>query len=260
MNKKIALMVCLMTIFGMKLSAQNESHYGFYLGMGINNMSIDNRLYYDDSQVNTTYSIIEGDTTYMARYLPIDDAKVSPNARFVIGGFYEYEISKVLGLQFHLLYNEYGYKISGTIDQKDIADDNINTYKYKANTKMSNISAALLLKINVIKKDLSVELGFQPSYCFRMIKETEYSIIHKSNVYESNKEYNPLNVCSSIGLTYNMLDNLFVSMRLNIGFIDVLKSKEPFITKDDPYTIKYTYDDVKSTTNSLLLTVGYKFK
>lgn len=260
MNKKIALIICLMTIFGMKLSAQNDSHYGLYLGMSINNMNIDSRLYYDDSQVNTTYTVFNGDTTYMAKYLPIDGAKVSPNARFVIGGFYEYEITNTIGLQFHLLYNEYGYKISGTIDQKDIADDNINTYNYSANTKMSNISAALLLKINVLREVLSVECGVQPSYCFRMIKETEYAIIHKSNVYESNKEFNTLNLCGSVGLTYNMFDNLFVSMRLNIGCLDVLKTKEPFITKDDPYNIKYTYSDVKSKTNSLLLTVGYKIK
>lgn len=260
MNKKLALIICLITVFSLKISAQNESHYGLYFGMSINNMKIDDRLYFDDSEVNTTFTVHGDDTTYMAKYLAVNDAKVSPNAGFVIGGFFEYEISELFGLQFHVLYNEFGYKITGSVDQQNLTDNNFTTYSYSANTKMSNISAALLFKINVWKQNMSVELGVQPSYCFRMIKDTERDIIKKTTVYETEKEFNPLNICGSIGLTYNIFENFFVAMRLDVGFLDVMKSKEPYITKDNPYTIKYTYTDVKSTTNSLLLTVGYKIK
>ena len=255
MNKKLTLLVCLLSLFGLKMMAQGDTHYGIYIGLSGNNAKLSNSFYYDDSEAETR--INNGDTT--VRYLPVDGASVKPNASFVIGGFYEFEINKVVGLQFHALYNQYGYSLEGTVDQQNIGDNDFVTYDYKANMKMSNISAAILLKFNVVAEDLSVEVGVQPSYCFKMVKETERGISHKSVVYDSKNDYKALNVCGSVGLTWYYYDCFFLSARLNVGLIDVLKVREPYFDSSDPNTIKYKYSDGESKTNSLLVTVGYRF-
>ena len=259
MNRKLTLLLCLMTIIGTKLSAQNESHYGLYLGCSANTSKLSANLYYDDSEVFTSTEINGVDTSYLVKYLPVDDAKVIANLGFVIGGYYEYEISKKLGLQFHVLYNQYGYFMEGKVDRPDIGDDNSVIYDYNAKMKMSNISAAVLLKINVWKENMSVDLGVQPSYCFKAVKETTTGISHKSVIYDSKNDFNALNVCGSLGLTWYYFDTFFLSAKVNLGLLNVLKAKEPYITNDAPEVIKYKYSDTTSKTNSIIVTVGYRF-
>ena len=261
MNKKLVLLVCLLAIFGLKMSAQNEMHYGVFVGGSVNWMNIDKGFYYDDSKPITTMHISPShDTTYTAAYAPVDNASVRPNGGFMIGGFFEYKASKMFSLQFELLYNQYGYKLKGTVDQKNISDDEVITYDYKGNLKMSNISASVLVKIQPIKY-LSVDLGVQPSYCFRMIKDGELGILRESTVYDSEKEYNPLNLSAIGGLTCYWGD-VFFSARYSLGFLDVLKTKTPYYPTgvDDVKEIKYLYKDAKSTTSAVQLTVGYRIK
>ena len=50
MNKKLALLICLLAIFGLKISAQENISYGIFLGGSINTMNIDKSFYYDDSE------------------------------------------------------------------------------------------------------------------------------------------------------------------------------------------------------------------
>lgn len=258
MNRKLSLLICLIAAFGLRIQAQNESHYGIYFGCNINNMSNDNSLYYDDSRVDTRATYTTNDTIYSVKYLPVNGASAKPTLGFLLGGYYEYEINDIVAIQLNLLYNQYGYRLEGTVDQKNIANDSINTYNYSGTTKMSNIGAAVLLKFNILRKDMSLEVGVQPSYCFKTVKEVDRDISHESIVYDSNNEYKPFNLCGSIGLTWYYFHNFFVSARVNVGLFDVLKSKEPYIEQEHPKDIRYRYTDVKSKTNSLLLTLGYR--
>ncbi len=257
MNKKSAILICLLAVFGMRLSAQDEIHYGFFLGGSVNMMNIDTGFYYDDSKpVTTTH--INVDTTYTAAYLHVDNASVKPNASIMLGGFFEYNIDKSLALQFEIFYNQYGYKLEGTVDQKNISDDDVITYDYKSNMRISNFSAALLLKIKPTQH-LSVDLGVQPSYCFRMIKEAKYGILHESTVYDS-KEYNPLNF-SVLGGVTGYMNDFYLALRYSFGFIDIMKTKQPYYFSNNNFTeIKYLYENAKSTTSSVQLTLGYKIK
>ena len=261
MNKKITLLFCLTVVFMLKLQAQYDSHYGLYFGCSINNMNISQNLYYDDSQPFTSGAFDGHDTIYTTQYLSVNGASVKPNLGFVLGGFYEYEISRIVELQFNLLFNQYGYRLEGTVDEPSLTNDSITTYDFDSNTKMSNISAAVLVKFNIWKKDMSVELGIQPSYCFKAVKEIEKGtvLMQKSVVYDSQNDYNPFNVCGSIGLTWYYFDKFFLSARLNVGLLDVLKAKEPYIAPEEPNAIKFRYSDTTSKTNSLLVTLGYRF-
>ena len=260
MNKKLTFLICLLAIFGLKISAQEESHWGLFLGGSVNKMNIDKGFYYDDSRRPTPTPIINPsshDTTgYDAAFPIVSNASVKPNGGFIIGGFYEYKASDLIGLQFELLYNQYGYKLKGSVDQTDYHGE-ITTYDYKANMRISNFSAAVIVKIQPIKY-LSVDLGVQPSYCFRMIKDGELGILHESTVYDSDKEYNPLNLSALGGITYYW-NKIFFSARYSLGFMDVLKVKTPHYLKDEK-EVKYNYKDAKSTTSAVQLTVGYRIK
>ena len=261
MNKRVVFLICLLAIFGVKLSAQEKISYGIFAGGNINTMNISKSLYYDDSEVNTIPNVVHQDTvSYTVSYLPVYDASVKFIGGFVLGGFVEYELSDNLGLQMELLYNQYGYKLDGKVDKKNYSDDNYETYGYKGKMKLSNISAAFLLKYRAIPDHMTVDLGIQPSYCFRAIKEIERGIVHKDVVYNSDDEYTPLNFCITGGLTGYFFDNIVVSARYILGFTDVLKAKQPYIIDDDPYKIRYRYSSAQSTVSSIQITVGYKIQ
>lgn len=262
MNRKLALLIGILAFFAVKTMAQDYK-YGIYLGINGSNMSINSNLYYDDSEVFTK-TIVDntGDTTYQVRYLPIDDAKLDAmTPSFTIGGYYEMPLTKDLGVQFHLLYNKYGYTIKGKVDQPDITDEFSVEYDYTGEMKMTNLSAALLLKIALPAEGLSIQAGVTPSLCVRAQKNVERGPLHKTLNYKSSDEYKPLNICGTIGITYYYLDCIMFSLTANIGLTDVLRTKEPYLDDiHDRYgTVKYRYTDTKSSTNSVSLTAGYRF-
>ena len=260
MKKKLAFIILLMTVLCLTMTAQTK-RYGLFVGGSINMMNVDKSMYYDDSEPYTimTYNQYQ-DTSYKVSYQPVDGASVKPNGSILFGGFFEYMASDMVGLQFELLYNQYGYKLKGTVDQKNIADDQVNTYDYESNLKMSNFTAAVLVKIQPIKY-LSIDLGVQPSYCFKMTKETQKGPFHKNHVYDSKNEYNTLNVGATGGFTAYWGD-VFFSARYTLGLVDVLQLKTPYndTSEGGDGVIKYTYDDVKSSTSSVQLTVGYRIR
>ena len=221
MIKKLSFLIVITAFFAMKMSAQ-DYHYGIYLGVGFNNMVINSDLHFDDSEVITTPVITGYDTTFTAHYLPIANAKVDPMASFTVGAYYELPVSEFVGFQLHLLYNRYGYTISGTVDQPNIGDEFSVEYDYKGTLKMSNISASVLLKLNVIENNLSVEAGVTPSYCIKMSKDVERGPLHKTLSYDRKNDYNAFNVCGTVGLTYYMLDVFYASVKANFGLLDVL--------------------------------------
>ena len=259
MNRKLTFIICLLTVFGMKLSAQDIQNYGFYLGGSVNWMNIDKSLYYDDSEPFTRLN--PSDTTIMsAYYLPVKDGVVKPNTGFVFGGFYEYFFSDMIGLQVDLLINQYGYKLSGEVTQRNLLSNDSTTYSYKSNLKTTNIGAAVLLKIHPADF-ISIDLGVHPTFCFRIIKDAERGVNHKSYEYKIKDEYNPLSVSAVLGTTA-YLGDFFFSLRYTLGFTNLLKYKKPYVSYSNEYesSIKYIYSDAKSTASSVMLTVGFRIR
>lgn len=258
MKKKLAFIALLLMSFSMTLSAQNDMHFGIFTGGSINMMNINKSLYYDDDQPITIFNAANN-SVESVYYLTVNDAKVKANGGFILGGLFEYKIDKMIGLQFELLYNQYGYNIKGSVDVKNHSDNNYVTYDYDANMKLSNFTAAVLMKIYACDY-LSIDLGAQPSYCFRATKEGKRGIEQFTIAYKDN-EYNALNVSLTGGVT-GYYDNFFLSARYSIGCVDVLKAKSPYYnntTNQEDNEIKYTYKDVKSTTSSIQFTIGYRF-
>lgn len=258
MKRKLALIIGVLMVLTLKMSAQNDYRYGLYLGLGANTINASNEIYYDDSEVITNSFIHGSDTSYLASYLPVDNASIKPIASFTIGAFYEMPINDIVSFQINLLYNMYGYELSGNVSQKNIADDDYTELKYVGTMKMSNISSALLLKFNVIEKNLSVHAGVTPSYCIRMTKDVERGVLHKTLNYKSD-EFNPFNICGTFGITWYFFNCFSCSLNLNLGLLDVLKIKEPYMVDDDTQDLHYRYTDTKSKTNSVYFTVGYRW-
>jgi len=258
MRRKVALIIAVLTVLTLKLSAQNDYRYGLYLGLGANTINATNSIYYDDSEVITS-SVIHGyDTSYMTSYLPVGNASIKPIPTFTIGGFYEMPINDIVSFQINLLYNRYGYELSGNVSQKNISDNNYEELKYVGTLKMSNISSAILLKFNVVENNLSVQAGVTPSYCIRMTKDVERGVLHKTLNYNSD-EFSPFNICGTFGISWYFFDCFSCSLNLNLGLLDVLKIKEPYLVEGDTQNVHYRYSDTKSKTNSVYFTVGYRW-
>ena len=253
--KRLIFSICVVILFSISALAQNEIHYGVYAGGSIDMMKISDKFYYDDSEINTVLT----PNGYEMSYLTVNDAKIHPNGGFTIGGLFEYQIDEAFSFQFELLFNQYGYKMTGNVVTKDLADNDTQTYDYTASMKMSDLSGALIGKIHFINK-LSLDFGVQPSYCFRMIKDTKRGISHKTVVYTSNKDYNPLNLTVLGGVTYYFFDNLFLSARYVYGFSDILKTRSPYLpagsTSSDEMEMHYS--EASSKASSVIFTLGVR--
>lgn len=254
--KKLILLFCIVITLSINVLAQGEMHYGVYAGGSVNMMNIGKEFYYDDSEINT---VVKPNGGFEMSYLPVENAKVHPNGGFTIAGLFEYRVNDFFGLQFELIFNQFGYKMTGQVEQKDLTDDNVQVYDYTASMKMSDFSGALIGKIYVVKS-LSVDLGVMPCYCFRNIKDTKRGISHKTVVYTANKDYNPLNLTALCGVTYYFFDTLFLSARYVYGFSDVLKTRHPYlpegsVTSDD---MQLHYSDASSKASSVVFTLGFK--
>lgn len=254
--KRFILLFGIIITLSTNVFAQEVIHYGVYAGGSINMMNIGSEFYYDDSEVNT---VMKPNGEFEVSYLSVNDAKIHPNGGFTLGGLFEYQVNDFFGLQFELLFNQYGYKMTGNVVTKDLADPDSQTFDYTASMKMSDLSGALMAKIYPIKQ-ISIELGVQPSFCFRMIKDTKRGISHKTVIYKANKDYNPLNFTALGGITYYFFDNLFLSARYVIGFNDILKTRKPYlpvgsISSDD---MELHYSDASSKASSVIFSLGFR--
>lgn len=263
--KKTSLFLGLLLLIINIVSAQEKHNYGFFLGCGINWMKLDKSFYYDDSEVDMTNEVIHfPDTTIVhtisAQYLEVNDAKIKPTASFMIGGFYEYQTSGLFGLQFELMYNQYGYKMTGTVEKENVSSEGSTIYNYKSTTKLSNISAAILARFHLLNQHLSIDLGVQPSVCLKDVKNANRSIGSKEVHYQSGTDYKPFNLSIVGGVTGCIGRHLLVGARYNFGLLDVLYAKSVYLNKDeDTETLKYLYSKAESKTSSVQITVGYKF-
>ena len=254
--KRLLLSIGVAILFSVNALAQDNMHFGVYAGGSVNNIGVGSEFYYDDSEINTVVK----PTGCEVSYLDVKDARIHANGGFTIGGLFEYGVNDFFSLQVELLFNQYGYKMTGTVEQQDIADNSVQTYDYKANTIMSDFSGALIGKAYMCDNRISVDLGVQPSFCFRMIKDTERGISHKTVVYTSNKDYTPINLTALAGVTFYFFDNLFLSARYVHGFSDVLKTRKPYLPEgsmsSDDMELHYT--DAASKTVSMIFTLGFK--
>lgn len=260
MNKKLALLIFILALFAVKMTAQDYK-YGIYLGVNGCTMTLSDGLYYDDSEV-LTQTIVQGaDTTYHVSYATIEKASVSGmKPTFTIGGYYEKPISNNIGVQFHFIYANYGYNVKGTVIVPNVTDEFSAEYDYSGEMKMTNLCASIMLKFNA-SPELSIQAGITPSLCIRAQKNVERGAMHKTLNYKSGDEYKPFNICGTVGITYYFIDCIMFSLHANIGLVDVLKVKDPYLEDEhDRYgTVKYNYSSAKSTTTSVGLTVGYRF-
>ncbi|MBR6091508.1 MAG: PorT family protein [Bacteroidales bacterium] len=254
--KKLLISVGIAMLFSINVLAQ-EIHYGVYAGGSVNMMNIGSEFYYDDSEVYTTAM---PDETYTMSYLPVTNAKIHPNGGFTLGGLFEYKANDFFSLQFELIFNQYGYKMTGTVEQHDLTDDQVQVYDYTANLKMSDFSGALMAKLYVVNNLLTIDLGVMPSFCFRDIKDTKRGISHKTVVYHANKDYNPLNFSALGGLTFYFFDTLFLSARYVYGFTDVLKTRHPYLPQGstDSQEMELHYNDASSKASSVVFTLGFR--
>ena len=253
--KKLLLSICVVMLFSISAFAQVGMHYGVYAGGSVNMMGVGSEFYYDDSEIHTTTT----PTGFEMSYLTVNDAKIHPNGGFTIGGLFEYKVNDFFGLQFELIFNQYGYKMTGNVVMQDLTDPDTQTLDYTANMKMSDFSGALIGKIYVIDK-FSIDLGVMPCYCFRNIKDTKCSISHKTVVYTVNKDYNPLNLTALGGVTYYFFDTLFLSARYVYGFTDVLKTRHPYLPAGSTSSedMEFHYSDAASQASSIVFTLGFK--
>lgn len=273
--KKISILLGLMLLTICNVIAQENSklNYGFYLGSGINWMKIDKSLHYDDSEVEMTNEITHVvdpehhiDTIIVhplsATYLEVYDAKVKPYGSFMIGGFVEFQTSEMFGIQMDLMYNQYGYKLTGYIEKDNLSSPGTTIYNYKATTKLSNLSLAILAKIHVLNQHLSIDFGVQPSFCLRDVKEANRSISQKRIQYVSGTEYKPFNLSIVGGVTGCIGDHLLIGARYNYGLMDVLLAKSVSLVgseADGSQVLSYSYSKAESKTSSVQITIGYKF-
>ena len=255
--KRSLLLISVVILFCINALAQGEIHYGVYAGGSVNMMSIGSEFYYDDSEI---FTVTKPNGGYEMSYLPVNDAKIHPNGGFTLGGLFEYKANDFFGLQFELIFNQYGYKMTGNVEQHDLTDDQVQVYDYTANLKMSDFSGALIAKLYVVNNKLTIDLGVMPSYCFRDIKDTQRGISHKTVVYHANKDYNPLNFTVLGGVTYYFFDALFVSARYVYGFSDVLKTRHPYLPAGSTSSedMEYHYSEASSKTSSVVITLGFR--
>lgn len=264
--KKLVLFLGLFVLIFNNIVAQERHNYGFYLGCGINWMKLDKSFYYDDSEVDMENEVIPlPDTvivhTISAKYLEINDAKVKPMASFMVGGFYEYQTSDIFGLQFELMYNQYGYKITGYVEKENVSSEGSMIYDYKATEKLSNLSAAILARIHLLNQHLSIDLGIQPSVCLRAVKYANKSVGSKEVIYKSGTDYKPFNLSIVGGVTGCIGKHLILGARYNLGLLDILNVKTVYLDKDEGDGIlKYLYSKAESKTSSVQITIGYKFQ
>ena len=255
--KKLLLSIGIVILFCISTLAQNRIHYGVYAGGSINMMGIGSEFYYDDSEINT---VLKPSGQYEMSYLPVNDAKVGANGGFTIGGLFEYQIDDIFSLQFELLFNQYGYKMKGNVEQHDLTDNNSVVYDYTASLKMSDISCAVMAKIYMIPDKLCFDLGVQPSFCFRDIKDVKRGINHKTVIYTANKDYNPLNFTALGGISYYFFDTLFLSARYLYGFTDILNTRRPYLPEGAMTSdaMEFHYSEASSKTGSVIITLGFR--
>ena len=263
--KKKAFLLGLLLVVICSANAQEKRNYGFYLGCGINWMSLDKSFFYDDSEVDVENEVFHLlDTvivnTISAQYLDVKDAKMSAAPSFMIGGFFEYQANNFFGLQFELMYNQYGYRLKGYVEREE-SDGDITKYDYKSTTKLNNISAAVLLKFHLLKDHLNIDFGVQPSLCLRNVKDAQRAINLKEIYYTPDTDFKPLNVSLVGGVTGCIGEHIIIGARYSYGLIDILFAKNAYLNKDTDgtKTIKYSYSSAKSKTSSIQITVGYKF-
>lgn len=254
--KKLLLSIGITMLFSINMLAQ-EIHYGVYAGGSVNMMNIGSEFYYDDSEV---FTVVKPNGTYVMSYLPVSNAKIHPNGGFTLGGLFEYKANDFFGLQVELLFNQYGYKMTGIVEQHDMTDDQVQVYDYTASLKMSDFSGAVMAKLYVVNNLLTIDLGVMPSFCFRDIKDTKRGISHKTVVYHAKDDYNPLNFSALGGLTFYFFDTLFLSARYLYGFTDILKTRQPYLPDGatSSQDMVFHYSDAPSKSSSVVFTIGFR--
>lgn len=255
MNKKLALLICLLAVFGLRIQAQMEQFaVGFYLGGNVHNMSIGEEFYYDDERPipikDEAMNVV--DYTYLKINNPSESAYFGPN----IGGFFEYRFNDYFGVQVDLMFNRTGYYISGNVDQPNITDT--TNFNYKATVKATNLNIGATAKLHLLDDHLSVDLGIVPDFCFKLSKDIDRGT-QKSSISYTSKEYNVVGCGVLFGISGYFAEVFYIGLHYNLGFTNVLKTKTPYLNEASQ-EVAYNYENAPSKSSSLQLTIGMRFK
>ncbi|MDR0754138.1 MAG: PorT family protein [Prevotellaceae bacterium] len=132
-----------------------------------------------------------------------EDANTTARIGLHAGVFAEFFISNRLGLQPELLYSMQGGK------------DNTGT------DKLDYINLPVILKIYVLNRDLSIDVGLQAGYL--LSANTSFKSGTDLDIYE---RCNKFDVAVAFGASYKFAEKFHVGLRYNIGTIKIAKTLE----------------------------------
>ncbi|MDR2651691.1 MAG: PorT family protein [Prevotellaceae bacterium] len=131
-----------------------------------------------------------------------EDGSTSARIGLQAGVFAEFFISNRLGLQPELHYSMQGGK----------DDDGTEKFDY--------VNLPIILKIYVLKRDLSIDVGVQPGYLLSAKRVGTYA----GDYYD--RLDNKLDVAIALGASYKFAERFHVGLRYNYGTIKYAKSIE----------------------------------
>ena len=229
MKTTILKLLLILPFFG---NAQSI-HYGFKAGL---NLTDANTGFIYTSPKNSTLV-----SNSQSIKLVID---TSPMSSFYVGAFTEFIFKRrsKFTLQLELIYNQ-----NGTIVNQKDADSN-NNFSYSASgekIKISQLNLPILLKLYP-KSNFSIDGGIYTGYIFGI-----KSIISNGTTSElSDTSINKIDFGLIIGGSYYLKNNMFIELRYNYGFINIVN------ISDTQYgeTFENYYKN-----RTLHFGVGYKF-
>ncbi|MDR0419999.1 MAG: PorT family protein [Prevotellaceae bacterium] len=125
-----------------------------------------------------------------------DDGSTNSRVAFHAGVFAEFFISNRFGLQPELQYSMQGGK------------DKEGTEKF------DYVNLPVILKIYVLKRDLSIDVGAQPGY---LLSAKRTGMGDVSDIFD-----NKFDVAVALGASYKFADRFHVGLRYNIGAIKLV--------------------------------------
>ncbi|MDR2064327.1 MAG: PorT family protein [Prevotellaceae bacterium] len=144
---------------------------------------------------------------------------------FHVGGFAEFTITDVIGIQPEILYSTQG----------------ANDKNSDGGISLGYINVPVLLKVKLVE-GLSAEVGPQVGFLLSSKAESE-------DVSISMKDYtNSLDVSAAVGLSYTFAEKFVVGARYNFGLTKIYKESENF-----------DLDGAKPKNSVIQISFGYKF-
>ncbi|GEP52085.1 hypothetical protein FNO01nite_27570 [Flavobacterium noncentrifugens] len=182
-----------------------------------------------------------------------NDNKMKPG--FHVGGFVEIKISDKFAIQPEVLYSLQGTKVKSS-------EADFDGYSYSSEDKisLSYINVPVMVKFYPIEK-LFIEAGPQVGFLISAKNKSEYTetdgdvTMSASTDVDVKDAYKSIDFGVNVGAGYEFTENLFASVRYNIGLSDIAEDGN----NDEDLDLG-AYGSYFKTRNSVLsISLGYKF-